>query len=256
MHVTTLNAFRRTFCKQEIVMLIHRMCVKLGFIFALVTASFLTHAISFTPIEMDFSPTGRGSTQIFRLENTTPEPVAVEISMKSRMMKLSGEDELQDAEDQFNVFPSQVVMQPGQVQSVRVQYIGTTTLDRERAFRLIAEQLPIDVGQAPANGGRMRLLVKYVASVYVLPSNLKAILSITKLEIVDGKWLAITMKNQGKTRKILKDITIDIGQVSLSGNDLKGLEGENILADTTREFRVPLPSRPIDIKAAIRMKLV
>jgi fimbrial chaperone protein len=232
------------------------MLVKLGLILVVVTASFVTHAISFTPIEMDFAPTGRGSTQIFRLENTTPEPVAVEISMKSRLMKLNGEDDLQDAEDQFNVFPSQVVMQPGQVQSVRVQYIGPAALDRERPFRLIAEQLPIDVGQAPSNGGRMRLLVKYVASVYVLPSNLKAILSVTKLEVVDGKWLAITMQNQGKTRKILKNISLDIGGVSLSSLDLKGLEGENILADTIREFRVPMPAQPIDLKAAVRIKLL
>jgi len=235
---------------------IFRMLVKLGLILVVVTASFVTHAISFTPIEMDFAPTGRGSTQIFRLENTTPEPVAVEISMKSRLMKLNGEDDLQDAEDQFNVFPSQVVMQPGQVQSVRVQYIGPAALDRERAFRLIAEQLPIDVGQAPSNGGRMRLLVKYVASVYVLPSNLKAILSVTKLEVVDGKWLAITMQNQGKTRKILKNISLDIGGVSLSSLDLKGLEGENILADTIREFRVPMPAQSIDLKAAVRIKLL
>jgi fimbrial chaperone protein len=154
------------------------------------------------------------------------------------------------------VFPSQVVMQPGQVQSVRVQYIGPAALDRERPFRLIAEQLPIDVGQAPSNGGRMRLLVKYVASVYVLPSNLKAILSVTKLEVVDGKWLAITMQNQGKTRKILKNISLDIGGVSLSSLDLKGLEGENILADTIREFRVPMPAQPIDLKAAVRIKLL
>lgn len=235
---------------------IFRMLVKLGLILVVASASFVTHAISFTPIEMDFAPTGRGSTQIFRLENTTPEPVAVEISMKSRLMKLNGEDDLQDAEDQFNVFPSQVVMQPGQVQSVRVQYIGPAALDRERAFRLIAEQLPIDVGQAPSNGGRMRLLVKYVASVYVLPSNLKAILSVTKLEVVDGKWLAITMQNQGKTRKILKNITLDIGSVGLSSLDLKGLEGENILADTIREFRVPMPAQPIDLKAAVRIKLL
>jgi len=230
--------------------------LRLALVCIVAGVSLAAHAISFTPIEMDFAPTGRGSTQIFRLENTTPDPVAVEISMKSRTMTRSGEDDLQDADDQFNVFPSQVVMQPGQVQSVRVQYIGPAVLDREKAFRLIAEQLPIDVGQAPTNGGRMRLLVKYVASVYVLPSNLKAVLSITKLDILDGKWLVITMQNQGKTRKILKDITIDIGAESLSGADLKGLEGENILAETTREFRVPLPERPIDIKAAVRIKLL
>jgi hypothetical protein len=64
------------------------------------------------------------------------------------------------------------------------------------------------------------------------------------------------MQNQGKTRKILKNISLDIGGVSLSSPDLKGLEGENILADTIREFRVPMPAQPIDLKAAVRIKLL
>jgi fimbrial chaperone protein len=213
------------------------------------------YAVTLTPIEMDFTPSGRGSTQIFRLENTTAEPAAVEISMKSRTMTLSGEDELVDADEQFNVFPSQVVLQPGQVQSVRVQYTGPAGLDKEQAFRLIAEQLPVDVGQAPANGGRMRLLVKYVASVYVMPPNLKAILAVQKTQVIDGKWLAITVQNQGKTRRILKDLTVDIGSVTLSGEALKGMAGENILAGATREFRVTLPAQKIDIQAPVRLRL-
>ncbi len=209
------------------------------------------HAISFTPIEVDFSPSGRAATQVFRLENTTAEATAVEVSVKSRKMERNGEDALGDADDQFSIFPAQVVLQPGQVQTIRVQYTGPANIDSERAFRLIAEQLPIDVGQAPQNGGRMRLLVKYVASAYVVPANVKAILSVQDVKLISdsqGKWLDVTVLNEGSTRKVMREAKLVIGSATLEGAAVKGLAGENILAKTTRTFRIPAPA---DLKSPL-----
>ena len=203
------------------------------------------NAISFTPIEVDFSPSGRAATQVFRLENTTAEPTAVEITMKTRKMERNGEDALGDADDQFNIFPAQVVLQPGQVQTVRVQYTGPAAIDVERPFRLIAEQLPIDVGQAPQNGGRMRLLVKYVASAYVVPANVKALLSVQAVQEMSdsqGNWLDVTVLNEGGARKVMRDAKLVIGGMTLEGAAMKGLAGENILAKTTRVFRIAAPA--------------
>lgn len=212
---------------------------------ALTAAACSAQAISFTPIEVDFSPAGRAATQVFRLENTTAEPTAVEISAKTRKMEPNGDDTLGDADDQFSIFPAQVVLQPGQVQTIRIQYKGSAALDSERAFRLVAEQLPIDVGQAPQNGGRMRLLVKYVASAYVVPANVKAILSVQDIKTVSdskGRWLDVTVLNEGTTRKILRDARLIVGSTTLEGAAVKGLAGENILAKTTRTFRIPAPA--------------
>lgn len=215
-------------------------------------------AISFTPIEMDFSPAGRGTTQVFRLENTTAEPAAVEMSIKARAMAPNGDDQLTDAETQFNVFPAQVVLQPGQVQTIRVQYVGPAALANEIAYRLIAEQLPIDVGQAPQNGGRMRLLVKYVASVYVVPANVKAVLTVgdTQLVTEGGKrWLQLRVTNDGGTRKILKDVKLEVGGMTLAGEQLKGMDGENVLARTTRVFRVSAPAGLTAVSGPARLIL-
>lgn len=237
---------------------ISRFLVRPLLLLALGLASVCAHAISFTPIEMDFSPAGRGATQVFRLENTTAEVTAVEMSIKARAMAANGDDQLTDADDQFNVFPAQVVLQPGQVQTVRVQYVGVAALDRERAFRLIAEQLPIDVGQAPQNGGRMRLLVKYVASVYVVPANVKAVLAVTDTRLVSegsARWLQVTVNNEGNTRKILKDLKVEVAGVTLAGEQLKGMEGENVLARTTRVFRVPAPAGLTAVNAPARLVL-
>lgn len=216
-------------------------------------------ALTFTPIEMDFSPSGRGATQTFRLANNDAEAAAVEITVKSRAMARNGEDILGEAEDQFSIFPTQVVLQPGQVQSVRAQYIGDAAIEHEKAFRLIAEQLPVDVGQAPQTGGRMRLLVKYVASLYVLPRNAKPALSVTDASLVreaDGqRWLEVTLRNGGSSRKILKNATLLIGELSLSGAALNGMEGENLLAQTTRVFRLHAPAQLTAIQAPVRLVL-
>jgi fimbrial chaperone protein len=211
----------------------------------LYAAACAAQAISFTPIEVDFSPAGRATTQVFRLENTNTEPAAVEISVKSRQMARNGEDVLGEADEQFSIFPAQVVLQPGQAQTIRVQYTGPASIDTERPFRLIAEQLPIDVGQAPQNGGRMRLLVKYVASVYVVPQNVKAVLSVQDVQAAtdsQGQWLDVTVLNEGGTRKILRDARLVLGGTTLEGAAVKGLAGENILAKTTRTFRIPAPA--------------
>lgn len=207
-----------------------------------VTAS--TWALSFTPIEMDFTPSGRGTTQIYRIENTNAEIAAVEISIKNRKMSLNGEDQLSDADDDFSIFPAQVVLQPGQTQTVRVQYTGPASLTSEKAYRLIAEQLPIDIGQGPQNGGRMRLLVKYVASVYIVPAGARSKVKLeeTKLTTEEGKtWLELLIHNEGTSRKILKDAQVQIAGQKLQGQELAGMEGENMLAQTKRWFRIPAP---------------
>ena len=215
-------------------------------------------AMTFTPIEMDFSPTGRGATQIFRLENNTAEPAAVEMVIKSRAMAINGDDVLGDADDQFSIFPPQLVLQPGQQQSVRVQYIGAATIDKERAFRLVVEQLPVDLGEAPQDGGRMRLLVKYIASLYVVPRNVRALLSVSDAQIVkedEQRWLRFKVQNDGGTRKILKNAKLIVGPLSLSGDALTGMEGENVLAQTARVFRVKLPAEVLSLDSPPRIVL-
>jgi fimbrial chaperone protein len=203
-------------------------------------------AFSLTPIEADFSPSGRGAAQVFRIENTTASPIAVEISAKQRKMLESGEDELSDADDQFTIVPAQLVLQPGQAQSVRVQYVGAPAVQVERAFRLIAEQLPIDVGQAPAaNAGQMRLLVRYVASIYVVPAAPRAVLSVRDVKLTQSlgrPTIEFLVVNEGTSRRVMRGLRLDVGGAILSGQALTGVEGENVLAGTQRRFRIPAPA--------------
>jgi len=211
-------------------------------------------AMQLTPIEMDFTTSGRGTTQTFRLENNTRDPVATEITIKSRKMSLQGDDVLADAEDDFTVFPAQLVLQPGQVQSVRVQWLGKTVPKSELAYRLIAEQLPIDVGEAATQGGSVRLLVRYIASLYVVPSGASGRLIVKSAERVNtasGSRLRVTLENQGSTRQIVRDASLRItgpaqSTVILKDQQLQGLIGENILAGHARQFDLAWPQQLAD----------
>ncbi|WP_114393839.1 molecular chaperone [Oleisolibacter albus] len=207
-------------------------------------------AFRLAPIEMEFDPAGRGATQIFRLENENKEPAAVEIRILARAQDREGEDVLTPADDDWVVFPEQIILEPGQTQSVRVQWIGNGNPPREQAYRLIAEQLPVELGQAPTSGGQVRLLVRYVASLYVRPAGVSPALTVTGAQHVAGpqgkQQLELVVQNAGSARQMLLNPTLALTaggrSLTLTGPQLEGLAGENILAGTTRRFLLPWPA--------------
>lgn len=206
-------------------------------------------AFRLVPIEMELEPSGRGATQIFRVENDNRDAVAIEIKILARQMGMNGEDVLTETGDEFVVFPEQMILQPGENQSLRVQWVGDPKPERELPYRLIAEQLPIDIGKAPANGGQVRLLVRYVASLYILPPGVKAAVNFVSAKqetTPQGPALAIVLRNDGTARQIMKEPTVTLNgggkTVTLKAEQLAGLVGENLLGGTTRQFLIPVPT--------------
>lgn len=209
-------------------------------------------AFRLIPIEMEFATAGRGATRVFRVENDRSDPAAIEIRMMARAMETDGADRLTPADDDFAVYPAQIVLMPGESRSVRVQYVGKPGLSSEAAFRLVAEQLPVDLGGEAAQGGQVRLLVRYVASVYVVPDGAKPDLRVVGAAraTADGRpVLEIVVENRGTSRQILGDPVVEVsGEVSgvrrsvtLTGAQLEGLAGENVLAAARRRFLLPWP---------------
>ncbi|HEV7369730.1 fimbrial biogenesis chaperone [Arenibaculum sp.] len=205
-------------------------------------------AFRLVPIEMEFAPTGRGATQVFRVENDRNEPAAIEVRMMARAMEADGADRLAPADEEFVVFPEQIVLMPGESQSVRVQYVGKPALEAERAYRLIAEQLPIDLGGGGAQGGQVRLLVRYVASVYVMPDGARPEVRVTGAgAVTEGgqRLVELTVENAGTSHQILAGPRLTLsgpgGAITLEGDAVAALSGENVLAGTRRRFLLPWP---------------
>ena len=223
-------------------------CRGLGLALAVgLTLALPAQAFKLTPIEMEFAPSGRGATQTFLVENPNAAPEAIEIRMFSRDMNEAGEDILEEDLDNFVVFPAQIILQPGQEQAVRVQWIGDPAPAEELAYRLIAEQLPIDLGEEQDEGGQMKLLVRYIASVYIVPDGAKPKVALQGAgPAADGSGLELVFTNAGSAHALLTDLTLTVkdgsGQVILGKEELENVSGQNLLAGHTRRFVIPWPA--------------
>ncbi len=212
-------------------------------------------AFRFIPFTAEFEPSGSGANRTYTVENTSDDRIAVEISVYRRGMNLDGTDRLQDADDDFIVYPTQVVLEPHRKQAIRVQFIGDPTPARELAYRIIAEQLPVELDSEPEPGANVKILVRYVGSIYVRPkqAEYEVVLERAGSETLENgsTSLAITLHNKGTAHAILRNLELSLSSqngatpvgVQLSSEFLKGMTGENILAKHKRRFVLPWPAR-------------
>lgn len=212
------------------------------------------HAFTLAPLVMEFAPFGRGANQAFQVENPSDQTVAVQISMLSREMDLEGKERNAPAEDDFIVYPSQVLLKPKQVQTVRVQWVGKAKPEKELTYRILAEELPIDLTKEQPTGGainaNIKVVVRYLGSIYIVPKGAKAdvILDSTASETgEDGtRKLVIVFHNRGTARALLSGLKLTLQSggktVELGAGDLKGVAGENLLAGNKRRFVVSWPA--------------
>lgn len=206
-------------------------------------------AFKMSPIVLYFSPAGRDATRSILLENQSDAPEAIELAIHARDMTLDGDDALTPAEDDFIVTPQQLILMPGQQQTVRVQWLGGA-VEKERAYRLVAEQLPIDIGDAEHEGGRVRFLVRYVASLYVAPDGARPSVSVADASIArseSGGVLTFTVTNSGAAHAALSDLVVNVFRdkgdepiVTLGADELGEISGAIVLAERSRRFVIPL----------------
>ncbi|MBC6404382.1 MAG: molecular chaperone [Rhodospirillales bacterium] len=217
-------------------------------------------AFRFGPIIEYFAPYGSDSKKTYRAENESDAPIAVQISLKRRQMALDGSETLSDAEDDFVVFPPQFIIGPGQIRSVRIQWLGDPQPETELAYRIVAEQLPVDL--QPQDGPSLQFLIRYMASLYIVPPGARSDIALLEAEAVQDaaglRRLALTLENRGNTHAPLRapELSIiskrDRTRTELTGEALKGLRNENLLAKTRRLFLLPWPQEvtfgPVDVE--------
>ncbi|MBI4183926.1 MAG: molecular chaperone [Proteobacteria bacterium] len=215
-------------------------------------------AFRLVPIVMEFEPAGRGATQSFGVINNTDKPVAVQITMVERRMDLDGKETYIAADDDFVVYPPQMVVMPDKVQVVRVSWVGEPNPAQELAFRIIAEQLPIELEKQPeGTRGTIRLLLRYEGSIYVTPKGVKPEVAVDSVQSTTGaagaRMIEVTLHNRGDGHGILHNPRLRVtavapgsGQgtaVELGPERLEGtIANANILAGTKRRFLLPWPN--------------
>ncbi len=208
-------------------------------------------AFKFIPMSATFALKGRDASRLFELENDSNEKIAVRLSMSKRLMDEDGKETQPEVEDDFLIQPFHIVMDPFQKKAVRVTWMKGEDFKDEQAYRLIAEQLPIEMGDKTDKNKRqanIKVLLRYVAAVYVDPGTTQSNVTVAKQELdVTKKKIIVTVNNSGNKHQILKNLKVKIkngdqGDVTLETAALNGFIGENILAQSNRKFTLVIPN--------------
>jgi fimbrial chaperone protein len=211
-------------------------------------------AFKLLPISRTFAPAGSGATQSYQVVNDSDAPLAVQMSVVQRQMDLAGKESYQPADEDFLVYPPQILLQPQKTQTVRVTWLGDPQPAKELAYRIIAEQMPINLEKPKDNQtqpvGQVKVLLRYLGSLYIRPTNVKPDLVLETAELQKGKngtnELAINFYNRGTARAALKNLKLHlVGQgatVDLQPEQLKEINNAVILAGNKRRFVMPWPN--------------
>lgn len=215
-------------------------------ILIIVSGAPAAYALKITPFKTSLAADEDNATQIFRIENNSAEPAAVQISVLTWEIQPDGTELNRDAEDDFVVFPAQLVLKAHESKAVRIQWLGGKEIKAERPYRVLAEQIPMNLQEMPKSGSGMRFLLRFLAGLYVAPSQgVNSDIIVRGVTVLESA-LHVELFNQGTGHSLMKapilHLTLENGQtVSLSQENIKPLAGENMHAGIGRHFTLPLP---------------
>ncbi|GAO77601.1 MULTISPECIES: fimbria/pilus periplasmic chaperone [unclassified Sphingopyxis] len=142
--------------------------------------SVATYAMVVQPVVIDLTTSGRAMSQVVTVENTFDKPLPVEMRVEGLDLTPDGVNATGKDPGDLSIFPPQTLIQPGQRQSFRVQYVGEPALARSKHYFLTAAQLPVQTNDTQSN---VQLLYNFQILVSVSPDGVKPALSIASAEI-------------------------------------------------------------------------
>lgn len=184
-------------------------------------ASVCANAMIVQPVVIDLTTAGRAMSQVIIVENTFDKPLPVEIRMEALELTADGVHATGKDPGDLAVFPPQSLIQPGQRQSFRVQYVGDPALARSKHYFVTAAQLPVQTNDAQSN---VQLLYNFQVLVSVSPDGAKPALSIARADIGkddDGAPVPIlTIANASAAHGYLSRGRVRVVQFGTDGREI------------------------------------
>ena len=148
------------------------------------------------PMSYELAPSGHNSRITLQVRNTHARPIAVELDVYSRAMDKSGELEQTPEEEDFLVFPPQTMIDPGEAQAIRVQYIGAPDIEHTRVYTVAVRQVPVRDPDEETSG--VEVVFSFGTAAYVVPPGSRADVRIREVSLTeDGKAVRIALANEG-----------------------------------------------------------
>ena len=212
-------------------------------------------AFKIEPISRTFTPSGSNATQSYELISNKSEPEAVEMSVVKRSMDLDGKESYEPADDDFLIYPPQVILKPNTRQAVRVTWLGDPTLQQEMAYRLVSRQVPInlkkpEIGKPNGTRGKVEVLLTYMGSLYVRPTDVQSKVVVDSVTVQKNdqskSMIALILENQGSARASLRNFSLNLTSngktVILKPEQLQEISSKVILAKNKRRFVFAYPA--------------
>lgn len=218
------------------------------------TTSPLSQAVAMTvqPVVIDLSTAGRQMSQVITVENTFATSLPVELTVQQLELtedgvKLTGVDP-----GDLLVFPPQALIEPGQTQSFRVQYVGDPDLAESRHYYITVAQLPVKL---PEGQSAIQILYNFQVLVSIGPSGGKPALAIAGASVATdaegNRMPMVSVRNdsatygylsQGRLRVVAKDAAgNEILRESMNGPEIQQRMGFGLIGgNQTRNVRVPI----------------
>ncbi|MDO9183676.1 MAG: fimbria/pilus periplasmic chaperone [Bacteriovorax sp.] len=200
------------------------------------------------------------ASSLYYLENDSEQPIAVQVSLARREMDLNGIETNPKINNELSVYPSQLIIPPNEKRSVKVAWVGKDKPTKELAYRLIAEQLPIDLERNKNKKASIKVLLRYVAALYVKDDVFNSDVILKNIS-KDNKQVSIEFENCGKKHQVLANLNLKFSdekkkkEIIFTADELRGMTGENILAESKRVFVFPKVGKFAEINSNDKVKI-
>jgi len=172
----------------------------------------LVSAQSVQPMVYELAAIGAQSSTDLAIENTKSSPITYEMTAVKVTHDEFGNETRVDAEDDFLIYPPQTLVQPGKKQIVKVKYVGDPELEQSQTYRILVNELPVDLTGGENSG--ISVAINFSTLCNVVPLGSSAALEVIELsDAEDNKW-SVTIENTGNRYSRLTETTIEFSSLS------------------------------------------
>lgn len=156
---------------------------------------------------------------VINIRNTRNSDLPIEMAVFRRVVEEDGTQTMVPADDDFLIFPPQMVIPQGASQGVRFQYLGDPTLTQSVAYVIEAQEVPV----VPEGFSGIITVYNVGSAVYIQPARPRAELAISNISR-DGDIVRFEVRNIGNDYSFL---TLNAMELNFGGERFT-LEAETV----------------------------
>lgn len=141
-------------------------------VIAFMLVSSQSYAYRVEPMVAEMEPIGKRAQMSMRVDNTSTEPLTVELYPLAMTMDEYGTETLTEADSDLLVIPVTAIIEPGRSQSIMVRYLGDPSIAQSKSYRIAVKQ--VKVNNSNSQTGQLGLLLQFETLVNVRPKNTNA----------------------------------------------------------------------------------